>query len=106
MQSDEDNRLREELAVPYRELVDTGRRVAKISQECKINIDVEEYVESFRPNLMELVFAWCKGAKFADICKMTTIFEGTIIRAIRRLEELLRQVWPCLSSESHKDTRR
>jgi ATP-dependent RNA helicase DOB1 len=34
----------------------------------------------------------CKGAKFADICKLTDIFEGTIIRCIRRLEELLRQM--------------
>jgi ATP-dependent RNA helicase DOB1 len=35
---------------------------------------------------------WCKGCSFAKICEMTTIFEGNIIRHIRRLEELLRQM--------------
>jgi hypothetical protein len=32
------------------------------------------------------------GAKFADICKLTDTFEGSIIRVLRRLEELLRQL--------------
>jgi ATP-dependent RNA helicase DOB1 len=42
--------------------------------------------------MIEVVYAWCEGAKFADICKLTDIFEGSIIRALRRLEELLRQM--------------
>jgi len=33
-----------------------------------------------------------KGAKFANIIKMTDVFEGSIIRTIKRLEELLRQM--------------
>lgn len=32
------------------------------------------------------------GAKFIDICKLTDTFEGSIIRVLRRLEELLRQL--------------
>jgi hypothetical protein len=36
---------------------------------------------------------WCStGAKFADICKLTDTMEGSIIRVLRRLEELLRQL--------------
>jgi len=42
--------------------------------------------------MMDIVYAWVKGAKFVDICKLTDIFEGTIIRCIRRLEELMRQM--------------
>ena len=41
---------------------------------------------------MEVVYAWCNGAKFAQICKMTEVFEGSIIRTIKRLEELIRQL--------------
>ena len=52
----------------------------------------EEYVEKFKPFLMDLVFDWCNGASFLEICKKTDIFEGSIIRAMRRLEELLRQM--------------
>jgi ATP-dependent RNA helicase DOB1 len=41
---------------------------------------------------MEAVFAWCKGAKFVDVQKLTGTFEGTTIRTLRRLEELVRQL--------------
>ena len=42
--------------------------------------------------MMDVVHSWCKGASFLEICKMTDLFEGSIIRAMRRLEELLRQM--------------
>jgi hypothetical protein len=41
---------------------------------------------------MEVVLQWCKGAKFSEICKLTDVFEGSIIRCFRRLQELLRQM--------------
>ena len=41
---------------------------------------------------MEIMLAWCKGNKFAEIMKMTDLFEGSIVRAIRRVEEVLRQL--------------
>jgi ATP-dependent RNA helicase DOB1 len=41
---------------------------------------------------MEAVFAWCKGEKFITIQKLTNSFEGTTIRTLRRLEELVRQI--------------
>ena len=41
---------------------------------------------------MEAVFAWCKGAKFVDVQQLTGTFEGTTIRTLRRLEELVRQL--------------
>ena len=41
---------------------------------------------------MEAVFAWCKGAKFVQVQKLTNTFEGTTIRTLRRLEELIRQI--------------
>jgi ATP-dependent RNA helicase DOB1 len=41
---------------------------------------------------MEAVFAWCKGAKFVEVQKLTGSFEGTTIRTLRRLEELVRQM--------------
>jgi hypothetical protein len=31
-----------------------------VSQESKLNIDEEEYVKSFSPDLMEVAFAWCQ----------------------------------------------
>jgi ATP-dependent RNA helicase DOB1 len=59
-------------------LQDTARRIARVSREAKIDIDEELYVESFRPHMMDIVNAWCNGCTFAQICKMTDVFEGNI----------------------------
>ncbi|ORZ19116.1 antiviral helicase [Lobosporangium transversale] len=84
--------MREELAAPLRLMQEAARKIAKVSQSCKLSLDEEEYVQSFRAELMDVVYAWANGAKFSQICKMTDVFEGSIIRAFRRLEELLRQM--------------
>jgi ATP-dependent RNA helicase DOB1 len=41
---------------------------------------------------MPVAFSWAKGASFLEVSKMTDVFEGSIIRVMRRLEELLRQL--------------
>ncbi|XP_066297951.1 exosome RNA helicase MTR4-like [Branchiostoma lanceolatum] len=85
-------RLTEELAGPLRQMQESARRIAKVSSEAKMSIDEEDYVESFRPHMMDVCHAWSKGATFGQICKMTDIFEGSIIRCMRRLEELMREM--------------
>jgi len=85
-------KCKKDLEGPLRQLQDIARRVSTVAKEAKIDVDVEEYVKKFKPDLIEVMFAWCKGASFAEICKMTDVFEGSIIRAMRRLEELLRQL--------------
>ncbi|KAF2677308.1 antiviral helicase [Lentithecium fluviatile CBS 122367] len=84
--------LKEELAKPYREIQAQARVVAKISQESKLPVNEEEYLKSFKYELMDVVFSWARGASFAEICKMTDVYEGSLIRLFRRLEELLRQI--------------
>lgn len=85
-------RAAEELSGALRQMQDLARRIAKTSIECKLEMEEEAYVEKFKPFLMDVVLAWCRGASFSAICKMTDIFEGSIIRCMRRLEELLRQM--------------
>lgn len=53
-------RLKPELAGPFRQLQETARKIAKVSQESKIAIDVEEYVQKFSPHMMEVTYSWCK----------------------------------------------
>lgn len=57
-----------------------------------MEIDVEQYVSSFRPEVMDVAYAWAKGAKFSEILKLTDVFEGSLVRAFRRLEEVLQQL--------------
>ncbi|KAI5359996.1 Putative helicase, rRNA-processing arch domain, P-loop containing nucleoside triphosphate hydrolase [Septoria linicola] len=90
--SEEAPALKEELAKAYREIQAQARQIAKVSMECKVLVNEEEYLQTFKHQLMEVVFAWCNGATFAEICKMTDVYEGSLIRLFRRLEELLRQM--------------
>lgn len=85
-------RLKPELSEPLKQLHDMASKFAKTAKECKIDIIEKDYIEGFRSELMEVTFAWCKNATFTQICKMTDVYEGSIIRAFKRLEELLRQL--------------
>ncbi|KAG6014904.1 hypothetical protein E4U43_006008 [Claviceps pusilla] len=84
--------LKEELQKPFREIQAKARIIAKVSQECKMDVNEDEYIASLKWQLMETVYAWAQGKPFAEICKMTNAFEGSLIRLFRRLEELLRQM--------------
>ena len=55
-------------------------------------MDEEEYLKGFSYAMMGVCYSWCQGASFSQVCKMTSIFEGSLIRSVRRLEELLRQL--------------
>ncbi|KAL8234512.1 hypothetical protein R6Q59_020612 [Mikania micrantha] len=83
---------REELDMLFTQLQDTARTVAKVQLECKVEIDVESFVSSFRPDIMEAVYSWAKGSKFYEIMEVTQVFEGSLIRGIRRMEEILQQL--------------
>ena len=89
----EAGQLSEQLQGILRQMQETARRIAKVSREAKLEgMEEEAYVDKFKPHIMEVVKAWATGSSFKDICGMTTIFEGSIIRAMRRLEELLREM--------------
>ncbi|KDP45529.1 hypothetical protein JCGZ_17082 [Jatropha curcas] len=91
--SSEQIHLRTELAKPLQQLQESARKIAEIQYECKLDINVDEYVEStVRPYLMDVIYCWSKGASFAEVIQMTDIFEGSIIRSARRLDEFLNQL--------------
>ncbi|KAK3297859.1 rRNA-processing arch domain-containing protein [Chaetomium fimeti] len=98
--------LKEELAKPFRTIQAQARVIAKVSAESKMEVNEDEYVQSLKWQLMETVLAWAEGKPFADICKMTNAYEGSLIRLFRRLEELLRQMAEAakvMGSEELKD---
>lgn len=89
---DDKAKLPEALSAPCQTLQETARRVAEVEVECKKEVNVDEYVALFKPTLAEVVYAWANGATFLAVCNLTKVYEGSIIRAMRRLEELLRQL--------------
>jgi len=84
--------MSEELQKPLREIQRQARIIAKVSSESKLPVNEEEYVEGFKWQLMPVIYAWANGKSFAEICKMTDVYEGSLIRVFRRLEEALRQM--------------
>jgi len=90
--SEQQTKLTEELAAPLRVMQELARRIAKVSQESKLPLVEDEYVQSFKVELMDAVVQWCRGASFSDTCKLTDQFEGNLIRVFKRLGELLRQM--------------
>jgi ATP-dependent RNA helicase DOB1 len=49
---------------------DIARRIAKVSKDSKLEMVEEDYVAQFKIEMMDVVMAWCRGAKFAEICKV------------------------------------
>lgn len=82
----------DELAAIHEKLFKIAKRVGEVQNDANIPTDPEEFAKKFRPDLMNPVFQWCKGARFSQICDLTSVFEGTIIRVVRRLVELIRQL--------------
>ncbi|KAK9798903.1 hypothetical protein WJX73_005375 [Symbiochloris irregularis] len=93
----DDVHLTKDLADPLAQLQEAARRIARVQAESRLEIDADEYASSFKPSLMDVVYAWSKGADFKEVCKKTSAFEGGIIRSCRRLDELLNQ----LSNAAH-----
>lgn len=85
-------RLTDELQQPLKIMQDLAKRIAAVSKEANLDLDEQEYIDKFRPSLMDVVYAWSKGASFAEVCRQSDAYEGSIIRCMRRLEELLRQM--------------
>lgn len=69
--SEQQIRLKEDLAAPLRAMQETARRIARVSKECKMDVNEDEYVQGFKVEMMDAVLHWCRGAKFADICKVS-----------------------------------
>lgn len=69
-----------------------ARNVAEVMLENKMPIDVEEYVTRLKPNLMDVILAWLEGKRFYEIMNQCNLYEGTVVRVIRRLEELIREL--------------
>ncbi|KAI7943410.1 hypothetical protein MJO29_013254 [Puccinia striiformis f. sp. tritici] len=90
--SEQTTRLQNDLEEPMKKMKEAAKKIAQEIKSSGIEIKEEEYIDSFKTELMDVVFHWCKGSTFSEICKMTDIFEGSLIRCFRRLQELIRQM--------------
>jgi ATP-dependent RNA helicase DOB1 len=91
--------LPEEFQKPLTVLKEVVTRLATVSVESGLiqtageaNSTTKNANERLLPSLMEVTYKWAKGAKFIDVIGLTAAYEGDIVRMMRRLEEILRQM--------------
>ena len=86
-------KMSNELSGPLRTMQDMAKRIATVSKEAKIEIDEEQYVQKFKPYMMDIVFEWCKGASFMQICKMTDLFEGKLQNYVKLNSRFFHEIY-------------
>ncbi len=75
-------------------LLATGLANAQIQHGIRVTPD--EYIkENINLGLVHVVYQWALGVSFAEICPLTEVDEGTIVRCITRLDETCRDVRNC-----------
>lgn len=73
-------------------LYKTAIRLGELQAQFNLPISPEEYAqENLKFGLVEVVYEWAKGTPFADICELTDVPEGLIVRTIVRLDETCRE---------------
>ena len=77
----------------YEDIIKKVNYIADILEECKI-FDADgkkRYIEGFNDNYMMPMYKWISGYKFNKlIAEYYTLYEGNLIRVIRRVEEFVK----------------
>ncbi|MCJ8749580.1 hypothetical protein PDJAM_G00177810 [Pangasius djambal] len=69
-----------------------AQRIGELQRDCGIAQIVEDFVSQFKFGLTEVVYCWARGMPFAEIAQLTDVQEGTVVRCIQRLDEVLKEV--------------
>jgi ATP-dependent RNA helicase DOB1 len=85
-------RIPPDVAENWAEMQDIEARVAEVVKECGVEKTVEEWARKMDPTYIMVAYNWAGGADLASLIEENQeLFEGTIIRTLRRTEEVLRQ---------------
>jgi ATP-dependent RNA helicase DOB1 len=82
------------LQAAYAGVRELAQQLSVVSSECGLVLDSARYVASFKSDLIPITYAWVTGnaKSFAELTAMSDLFEGTIIRLFRRLDEMFNQL--------------
>ncbi|KAL4421866.1 hypothetical protein ABPG77_003668 [Micractinium sp. CCAP 211/92] len=74
------------------EAVSLALQAGVVQQECGLQIAPEEFAATnLNFGLAEVVYEWARGTPFRQICDLTDVMEGSIVRAMVRLDETCRE---------------
>uniref|UniRef100_A0A4W4F3Q7 SKI2 homolog, superkiller viralicidic activity 2-like n=1 Tax=Electrophorus electricus TaxID=8005 RepID=A0A4W4F3Q7_ELEEL len=69
-----------------------AQRIGDLQRDCGLPQTAEDFAAQFKFGLTEVVYCWARGMPFAEIAQLTDVQEGTVVRCIQRLDEVLKQV--------------
>ncbi|KAL5266555.1 hypothetical protein ACHWQZ_G003808 [Mnemiopsis leidyi] len=79
-----------ELEAAKKQFLTLAHRIVEAEVAEKLRPNDADFEEQFRFGLVEVVYRWAKGEEFSQIMQYTDVDEGTIVRCITRLDEVLR----------------
>ncbi|GFE54854.1 DSHCT (NUC185) domain containing DEAD DEAH box helicase family protein [Babesia ovis] len=82
----------QKLLEAYNNIQQIAKDIASVMVNNHLDVTIEDFMNKFKPSMMTVVLKWAKGQSFAEVMQESTLFEGSVIRGVRRLEELLRQL--------------
>lgn len=80
------------LELKCQQLKEIAAKIGVVQIKCGLPQKVEDFVDSLKFGLVEVVHRWAEGSSFGEILKITDEQEGIIVRCIQRLDEVLRAV--------------
>ncbi|KAJ4849927.1 Antiviral helicase ski2 [Turnera subulata] len=84
--------LTPKLSEARKRLYETAIKLGELQAQFNLQINPQDYAsENLKFGLVEVVYEWAKGTPFADICELTDVPEGMIVRTIVRLDETCRE---------------
>ncbi|EGC35475.1 hypothetical protein DICPUDRAFT_152207 [Dictyostelium purpureum] len=76
-----------------KKLIEIATKTYQVESKNGLDVSPEEKLETtLKFGLMQVVYEWARGTPFNDICKLTNVLEGSIVRAITRIGETCQEV--------------
>eukprot|EP00998_Keelungia_sp_KM082_P007873 NODE_405_length_1986_cov_43.363098_g398_i0.p1 GENE.NODE_405_length_1986_cov_43.363098_g398_i0~~NODE_405_length_1986_cov_43.363098_g398_i0.p1 ORF type:complete len:656 (+),score=193.56 NODE_405_length_1986_cov_43.363098_g398_i0:206-1969(+) len=88
-----DPTLDDDLSAIAEKLITLAKQLGERQQQRGVDTDPTEFAQkTVNVGLMEVAHEWAKGTPFAEICELTTVLEGSIVRSITQLDQACREV--------------
>ena len=59
-------------------ILEVAHKIGGVQIACGMREAVEDFVETLKFGLVEVVYEWAKGTSFKDITSLTSVQEGTV----------------------------
>lgn len=91
--SDVEPELPARLSSSWKSLQALAVELAELQGAAGLPVSPEEYCrEVLHPGLMQVVYEWARGTPFSAITPLTDVLEGSIVRAVVRLDQCCREL--------------